>query len=92
MGRYLKLSGVVCVCLALNSGSTVSAGWFSDSVGKTIEKSAQDVGKSIDKIQSDRDAGRPVPVPQIEQSPANPCRINPALPQCKDLGTDDRIK
>ena len=92
MGRYLKFFGGVCVWLALNSSSTVSAGWFSDSVGKTIEKSAQDVGKSIDKIQSDRDAGRPIQVPQIEQSPSNPCKINPALPQCKDLGTDDRIR
>jgi hypothetical protein len=53
--------------------------------GKTIEKSAQDVGKSIEK--SAQDAGKTgekaVRDHELAQSPTDPCKLNPALPQCK---------
>lgn len=83
--RYFR---ILALC-ALVPSQDAHAGWLgkiTGNVGKSIEKSAQDVGKAIER--GAHDVGRPVENPgrpESEQSPSDPCRNNPQLPQCEAL-------
>ena len=90
--RYLKgLTGLV-----LLFSQQAQAGLFDNAardVGKTIEKSVQDVGKSIEK--GAHEVGKTIQNPdrpETEQSPSDPCRSNPQLPQCDGLHGNERVR
>lgn len=81
---------------ALLFSQDAQAGLFDNvtrDVGKTIEKSVQDVGKAIEK--GTHDVGKTIQNrdrPETEQSPSDPCRSNPQLPQCDGLHGNERIR
>jgi hypothetical protein len=57
--------------------------------GSSIEQSLKDVGKTIDR--GAVDTGKEIDrkgLPEIEQSPPDPCSINNKLPQC--LGVEPK--
>jgi hypothetical protein len=53
--------------------------------GKSIDQSAKDVGKAIEKGLHDTRTTLDKGTQDVEQSPSDPCRNNPNLPQCDAL-------
>jgi len=54
----------------------------SKDAGKSINDSLDEVVKGVEQMQQGSVEWRP-DRPEIEQSPTNPCKVNPSLPQCE---------
>jgi hypothetical protein len=93
-----KIAIVVTIAFSVSGAFTAASACnlfdLTCNVGKSIEKSLQDVGKSVERRAQDtghsiekgaQDTGKPNEFGQrgeVAQSPTNPCKVNPTLPQC----------
>lgn len=83
----LRPKAPLAVVLVVTGLTTAHAGMFDIfkdgkfklDVGKSIDKSVQDVSKSLGHI--GKDIGKTVP--ETEHSPPDPCANNTKLPQCE---------
>jgi hypothetical protein len=80
----LRAAFCAVVMTAVSIAEASAIDWLKDT-GKTIEKSVKDVGHAAEKAV--QDAGKAIGkgTQDVEQSPSDPCRNNPDLPQCDAL-------